>query len=64
MGATDDAYMTAAAAAARLITTAPALLAALDQLLDDMGEDGLCVCQEAKDQAKAALAMARGEPAE
>jgi len=32
-----------------------ALEAALDQLLDDMGEDGLCVCQQAKDEARAAL---------
>ena len=31
------------------------LRAALDQLLDDMGEDGLCVCQQAKDEARAAL---------
>jgi hypothetical protein len=31
------------------------LEAALDQLLDDMGEDGLCVCQQAKDEARAAL---------
>ena len=30
--------------------------AALEQLLDDMGEDGLCVCQQAKDEARAALA--------
>ena len=28
---------------------------ALDQLLDDMGKDGLCVCQAAKDQAIEAL---------
>ena len=28
---------------------------ALDQLLDDMGDDGLCVCPAAKDQARAAL---------
>lgn len=28
---------------------------ALDQLLDDMGDDGLCVCQAAKDQAIEAL---------
>lgn len=27
----------------------------IDQLLDDMGEDGLCVCQAAKDQARAFL---------
>lgn len=40
---------------------APELYEALDQLLDDMGEDGLSVCQAAKDQAKAALAKARGE---
>ena len=32
---------------------------ALDQLLDDMGEDGLCVCPAAKEQARAAL---HGEP--
>lgn len=31
------------------------LVKALDQLLDDMGEDGLCVCEAAKDQARAAL---------
>jgi len=31
------------------------LRAALDQLLDDMGEDGLCVRQQAKDEARAAL---------
>ena len=29
---------------------------ALDQLLDDMGDDGLCVCEAAKQQAKEALA--------
>jgi hypothetical protein len=29
--------------------------AVLDQLLDDMGEDGLCVCQQAKDEARAAI---------
>ena len=33
-----------------------ALYEAMDQLLDDMGEQGLCVCQAAKDQAKATLA--------
>ena len=32
---------------------------ALDQLLDDMGEDGLCVCQAAKQEAAGALAAAR-----
>ena len=46
---------------ARLIAAAPDLLAALDQLLDDMGEDGLSVCQAAKDQARAALSRAKGE---
>ena len=49
---------------ARMISAAPDLYAALDQLLDDMGDDGLSVCQAAKDQAKAALARARGEKAE
>lgn len=46
---------------ARLIAAAPDLFRALDQLLDDMGDDGLSVCQAAKDQAKAALAKACGE---
>jgi predicted RNase H-like HicB family nuclease len=32
---------------------------ALDQLLDDMGSDGLCVCQEAKDEAAVALTAIR-----
>ena len=32
---------------------------ALDQLLDDMGDDGLSVCQAAKDQAKSAFEKAR-----
>jgi len=32
---------------------------ALDQLLDDMGADGLCVCQQAKDEAIAARNVAR-----
>ena len=32
------------------------LEAALDQLLDDM-RDGLCVCQQAKDEARAALGV-------
>lgn len=45
---------------ATLIAAAPELYDALDQLLDDMGDDGLSVCQAAKDQAKAALAKARG----
>ena len=30
---------------------------ALNQLLDDMGDDGLCVCEAAKQQAKAAMAQ-------
>lgn len=36
------------------------LEAALDQLLDDM-RDGLCVCQQAKDEARAALAGGKDE---
>lgn len=50
-----------ASANAALIAAAPTLYEAMDQLLDDMGVDGLCVCQAAKDQAIAALAKARGE---
>jgi len=46
---------------AALIASAPCLYKALDQLLDDMGEDGLSVCQAAKEQAVAALRKARGE---
>lgn len=46
---------------AALIAAAPILYEVLDQLLDDMGESGLSVCQEAKDMARAALAKARGE---
>jgi hypothetical protein len=38
-----------------------AMKEALWQLLDDMGENGLCVCQAAKDQARAALKEAEGE---
>ena len=44
-----------------LIAAAPELYEALDQILDDMGNDGLSCCQAAKDQARAALAKARGE---
>tara|TARA_R110000868_G_scaffold91230_4_gene253057 strand:- start:105 stop:401 length:297 start_codon:yes stop_codon:yes gene_type:complete len=44
-----------------LFSAAKELYFALDQLLDDMGDDGLSVCQAAKDQAKAALAKARGD---
>jgi hypothetical protein len=32
---------------------------ALDQLLDDMGIDGHCVCEAAKQQAKEALAATK-----
>jgi hypothetical protein len=46
---------------AHLIAAAPELYEALEQLLDDMGEDGLCVCPAAKTQAIAALRKARGE---
>lgn len=46
-----------------LIAAAPDLLEALEQLLDDMGKDDLCVCQAAKAQAAAAVAKARGEAA-
>jgi hypothetical protein len=35
------------------------LVGALEQLLDDMGEDGLCVCQQAKDEAAVILAKVR-----
>lgn len=31
------------------------LVAAMDQLLDDMGHDGLCVCLAAKAQARIAF---------
>lgn len=50
-----------AQANAHLIAAAPAMAEALEQLLDDMGDDGLCVCPAAKQQAIAALALARGE---
>lgn len=50
-----------AEANARLIAAAPELYEALDQILDDMGDDGPSCCQAAKDQARAALAKARGE---
>lgn len=33
---------------------------ALEQLLDDMGETGLCVCQAAKDLAREALSLPSG----
>lgn len=32
-----------------------ALIEAMDQLLDDMGKDGLCVCLQAKAQARIAF---------
>ena len=34
------------------------LALALDQLLDDMGEFGLCVCKAAKEQAQKAMQKA------
>lgn len=49
-----------AIANAHLIASAPMLYEALEQLLDDMGDDGLCVCPAAKQQAIAALSLARG----
>lgn len=49
------------AAYARLMVVAPDMLEALEQLLDDMGEDGLSVCQAAKDMASAAILKARAE---
>ena len=45
---------------AHLISAAPDLYEALEQILDDMGEDGLCVCPAAKRLAQAALAKAEG----
>lgn len=43
-----------------LIAAAPDLYKALEQLLDDMGDDGLSVCQAAKDMARTAIAKAEG----
>ena len=43
---------------ARLIDAAPALLDALEQALDDMGEDGQCVCEDVKRQMQTAVAKA------
>lgn len=37
------------------------LVAALDQILDDLGGDDVCCCRATKDTARAALAKARGE---
>jgi hypothetical protein len=45
---------------ANLIAAAPDMAEALWQLLDDMGEDGLCVCPAAKEQARAAYLKAIG----
>lgn len=42
---------------ARLIAAAPEILAALEQLIDDM-QDGHCVCEQAKQEAIAAVAKA------
>lgn len=47
------------AAALRLARVAPQLAEALDQVLDDMGEDGLSCCQAAKEQAASAIAAFR-----
>lgn len=47
-----------AQAIAVLIVAAPDLLAALDQLLDDMGDTGLSVCGDAKNLARAAVIKA------
>ena len=46
----------------RLGITLTLLIEAIDQLLDDMGTDGLCVCEDAKQQAKAALAQTTMRP--
>jgi len=48
--------------AAHLEALNDALLEAVEQCLDDMGESGHCVCEEAKQMLRAAFANARGEP--
>lgn len=48
---------------ARLGAAAPELYEALEQILDDMGEDRFCCCPAAKAMGVAALAKARGEKA-
>ena len=45
---------------ARLIASAPDLMDAIEQALDDMRGDGLFVCQATKDQLRAAIAKATG----
>lgn len=45
---------------AKLIAAAPDLLDALEQIIDDMGSDGLSCCQYAKDRALAAYEKATG----
>lgn len=45
---------------ARLIAAAPELAEAIWQALDDMGSHGNCVCEETKQQLRAALAKAEG----
>jgi hypothetical protein len=54
----DQEIVRAEAAEAKLAEAVGALVAAegsLDQLLGDMGERGLCVCEEAKDEARISL---------
>ena len=45
---------------AQLIAAAPDLLAALEQIIDDMGADGLSCCQQAKNMALDAYEKATG----
>ena len=46
----------------RMLAAAPEMLAALEQMLDDMRNPGdLCVCQGVKDMALAAYEKATGE---
>lgn len=47
----------------RLAKAAPDLLAAVEQVLDDMGEEGLCCCAFAKKQLIAAYEKATGRRA-
>lgn len=46
--------------AADAIESIPAMVEAIEQALDDMGEDGHCVCEQAKQMLQSALAKARG----
>lgn len=59
-GRCDEANARFIVQAVNAYTSTEALREALWQLLDDMGDDGLSVCQAAKDQARAALS---GSPA-